>query len=222
MLSPTSSSELPFASLLVYSTRGVSEASLRSRRVAIALKKNATAPTSAHGFIALTQYFALRLAEELPRSPFPRWFDDAVLVPVPKSAPLKRGTLWTPMELATRMVALGMGRQVVPLLERHVAVPKSAFCAVGERPGPRQHCDSLRVTMPPSLGASRVVLVDDVITRGATMMGAAMRLRATLSSVEVTGFAALRAMSFDEVESMLSPCAGMISFDGDDRIERRP
>ncbi len=222
MRSPTSSSDLRFASLLVYSPRGVTEASRRSRQVTIALKQNDLVLTPRWGYVTMTRYFALRLAEELPGTTFPSWFTDATLVPIPRSSPQKTRTdLWPARELARAMVDAGIGREVAPLIERTRAVPKSAYCAPGERPSHDAHRGSFAVVGGPPLGVTRVVLVDDVVTRGATLLGAALRLRSDLPNVAIVGFAAVRTMSEGEIAAMLQPCDGGIRATSG-RIVREP
>ncbi len=211
MRSLTSSSEVAFASLLVYSPRGVTDASRRSKQVTIALKQNDRVQTRQWGSVTMAQYLAARLAQELPRAGFADWFDDAVLVPVPRSSPRRSRTdLWPAREIATEMVEVGVGRSVLCLLERAVAVPKSAYCSPGERPGPEQHQRSFALADGLPLGGGRIVLVDDVVTRGATLLGAALRLRAEGATATLSAFAAVRTMSEAEVSSMLAPCVGII------------
>jgi len=56
--------------------------------------------------------------------------EDAALVPMPKSAPLPAGALWPARLLAEALVSEGLGAFVLPLLERAVAVQRSATAAV--------------------------------------------------------------------------------------------
>ena len=203
--------ELPFAALLAYSPRGRAPVSVDSRTVVQQLKQNRVVNVAPDGTMPIARYIAQRIARELPRTPFPSWFADAVLVPVPRSSMLSQGALWPAWQLASEMHALGIGRTVAPCLARFVAVPKSAFAGPGERPTPTTHRNSMRLERPLPLNARRVVLVDDVVTRGGTLAGAAMRLAASAPTVEIAAFAAVRTLGLQpEIEKILDPCCGFI------------
>jgi orotate phosphoribosyltransferase len=58
---------------------------------------------------------------------------------------------------------------------------------------------------------ARVVLLDDVITKGRTLMAAAMRLNDAFPDIEIRAFAMLRTMGrVDHVEQLVDPCIGVI------------
>jgi len=213
---------LEFASLLVYAPRGASDISRRSREITRALKENAQLQHPTWGPLPCARYFALRLGEELGRSPFPQWFDDAILVPVPRSSPQRsQHDLWPARELALAMAAQGHGSATHTLLRRTHPVPKSAFCAPGERPGADAHRDSFVVTPALLLDTRRIVLIDDVVTRGATLIGAAWCIAQTHPHVQVVGFAAVRTISDGDVPALLDPCRGTITASGQ-RLRRHP
>ena len=133
------------------------------------------------------------------------------LVPMPRSSPSKQNTIWPSQILARALVEHGLGRDWQPLLQRHVAVKRSATAPVGERPGPEDHYESFRVmlgTSPPDA----ITVVDDVVTRGATMLGAVSRLRDALGNVHVRGFAFVRTTSFEPVTANPVPVIATIRF----------
>ena len=99
---------------------------------------------------------------------------DVVLVPVPGSAP-SRDAAWAAGQLTWALSAVGLAGTVWPGLERRFAVRKSATAVTGERPTVREHFESLCVARLPA-SPPRIVLVDDVITKGRTLLAAAMRL----------------------------------------------
>lgn len=196
-------SEIPFASLLAYAPQGSSELSKKSQRVRQAIKR---------GDPTVLERVVQRLTESR-ESWVAEYFDpEAVLVPVPGSSPRKDpGSLWVPLDLCNALVAHGLASRVEPLLVRRFAVPKSAFSAPEERPKPSLHFESFAVAtsmFPPR----RVTLVDDVVTRGATLLAATSRIREVFPQCEVRSFAVLRTLSKQEVDAILDPRCGTIAY----------
>lgn len=158
-----------------------------------------------------------------------------VLVPVPRSAPGQHAD-WVGERLAWCLRQLGLASEVWPVLRRRHAVRKSAFASAGERPSVLEHFDSLAVEpsccrdapapsriMRGSHGAElRLTLVDDVITRGRTLLAAAGRLREAFPEAQVRAFALLRTLAPEEsLRRILDPCEGEVRWlSGDAR--RRP
>jgi adenine/guanine phosphoribosyltransferase-like PRPP-binding protein len=80
----------------------------------------------------------------------------------------------------------------------------------------QQHYESL-VAMLPVLQMHRVVLVDDVITKGRTILAAAARLHSVLPAAEVRAFALIRTVGFAQrIERLEEPCHGVIRWAGGD------
>lgn len=163
-------------------------------------------------------FAARRLREEMPRHVVlqPCFAGTIVLVPVPRSAPLVQGGLWPAMQLCRALQREGVGMDIVAMLERHSAVPKSATAAFGQRPGPQQHYDSLAIAPTPPLPAPQhhIVIVDDVVTRGATLLASYARISEICPEVMISCFALIRTMSGVEVNTILSPATGKISYFG--------
>lgn len=148
---------------------------------------------------------------------FPGFFGpDVMLIPVPGSAPLVKGALWVPDRLAAALVGEGLGQLVWCGLKRVFAVRKSATAPAGERPTVQDHYDSFAVEsslVPPK----RIVLVDDVITKGRTLLAAATRVQEAFPDAEVRAFALLRTMGLvPDVAQLLEPCIGEIHWTGSD------
>ena len=96
------------------------------------------------------------------------------------------------------------------------AVPKSAFAASGTRPKPVDHYESIRAAKLVTDRRS-LCLVDDVITKGATLLAAATRLQETYSEAKVTAFALVRALGFvDDIDQIVEPAIGTITLRGDE------
>lgn len=68
-------------------------------------------------------------------------------------------------------------------------------------------------------GPAEIILVDDVVTKGATFAGAAARLMEIYPGVPIRGFAISRATSdFDKIQD---PLAGEIEIEADGSKSRR-
>lgn len=105
---------------------------------------------------------------------------------------------------------------MLPCLERVKAVPKSAFAAAGARPKPMEHYDSIQVTKMVTDRES-LCLVDDVITKGATLLAAASRLQETYPTAKITAFAVVRTLGFvDDIQRIVEPALGTITLRSDE------
>ena len=137
---------------------------------------------------------------------------DVTLVPVPRSAPRRtEDTLWPGLRLAKALHEHGLGRDVQELLVRTFAVPKTHGASGSERPTVSTLSRSLGWRGDLGSDLERVVLVDDVVTRGTTFLSACDVIRGVQPGLEVKGFAAIRTMSFEVVEKPLDPVRGTIT-----------
>jgi hypothetical protein len=187
----------------------------KSRRVTYALKNDGVAETIA-GIQRVMPYAARRLYSALSwSSPIQTCFvANAILVPMPRSTPLVAGALWPTKRLCEEMMGAGLASECRTLLDRAYAITKSAWAGSGQRPDAQQHYDSLAVRAVDliSLVGRRVIIVDDVITRGATMVGAFQRLREVCPpSTDIRCFALIRSMGSDEITEIINPIAGSIT-----------
>jgi len=174
-------SELEATSLLVYPRAGTDYADRIRRYVRYGVKQGRRQALERMG----------ELLDELVENEIlsGAFADSCVLVPIPGHAPLVKGGLWVARELCDVLREKGYGTGVVEALERTAAVPRSSVISTGEdRPSPERHAESLDAHHALELG-SRVMLVDDVVTRGATFLGAARRLRKIIPAAEISGFA---------------------------------
>ncbi len=163
---------------------------------------------------------------------------DVVLVPVPGSRP--GGVPWVGERLARCLQDLGLACAVWPCLRRCYPVRKSAFAAAGQRPSVREHYASFAVERWPASpdrlagtrrmscadGAShdlralrlrgagsahRLVLIDDVVTRGRTLLAAAARLREAFPQCEIRAFALMRTLGRGQLPwRNPDPCEGQV------------
>lgn len=197
-----------FASCYVYSPAGDSAICARSRLLRALLKDG-----DAHFMIK----YAVRVRQQmLPASVLAGFFlSGDVLVPVPRSAP-KAGGTWPAAELARALVQAGVGSTMWPGLQRLFAVKKSATSAKGSRPSVARHYESFRLE-PLELRPASIVLVDDVITKGRTLLAAAARINEALPGAQVRAFALLRTLGMiSDLHRLLEPCRGQVRWMGGD------
>jgi hypothetical protein len=164
-----------------------------------------------------------RLLEHVTRGDVltPLFGADVTLIPMPRSAPLVAGALWPAHKICESLVARGIAMQVVPALERATAVPKSARAAPGERPIVAKHYESLLAHARVDV-TNRIVLVDDVVTKGATAIAAASRLEEAYPDAEIALFSAIRTRGLViEIDHILDPATGFIRI-VDDEPRREP
>jgi predicted amidophosphoribosyltransferase len=150
---------------------------------------------------------------------------DVTLVPVPRSAPqpIRGGgpVLWVPRRICEALVAAGLGAAVVPCVERVTAVQKSATAGRGARPNIAQHIESMRVQL--ASAGDRITLVDDVVTRGATLFGAASLVAGTFPSADVRAFSLIRTLGLQaDVDRVIDPAVGTITRNRWGEAERVP
>jgi hypothetical protein len=61
------------------------------------------------------------------------------------------------------------------------------------------------------------VLIDDVITKGRTLLAAAARLRSELPLADIRGFALIRTAGFvHQIKCLEEPCHGVVRWAGGD------
>lgn len=208
-------SELDFGSLLSYSPRGNSDIQCRSRTVTMAVK-NDQFVTSGSKQILMSDFIAERLVSDMANLPFVNYFNvRPILVPVPNSSFNKSGTLWVPQRLANALFRKGLGMKVEECLKRITPLPKSATSLAANRPKAAAHFYSLaveRILHEPT----EILLIDDVVTRGATLLGAANRLLEAYPNAHVRAFAVIRTISSPEdFSNIYDPRTGTITLRGD-------
>lgn len=203
-----------FCSCYVYSPRGTGYASEASRMLCMRLK--AGDPKCLPAYAGQVRELAMR------HEPLAGLFGrEVMLVPVPGSAPSSAG-VWAAERLAMALHGVGLGKSVWPGVQRRFGVRKSATALNADRPTVRQHHESFVVSpLPTAAGLSTppspIVLVDDVITRGRTILAAAARLHEAFPNADIRAFALVRTMGFlPNVTHSLEPCYGIVRWAGGD------
>jgi phosphoribosylpyrophosphate synthetase len=220
-------SQLQYGAFLSYCPRGDSREIRHSKNVMLALKNDKFVGTPP---ILISQYVAQtiqrkRTTLKFPGTalPFDSFFQpDTILVPTPRSSRMRPDTLWVPHRIATALVRVGLGKEVVPYLKRVEPVRKAHLSASEDRPRAAEHYESMMVqsglTEP-----DEIVLVDDIVTRGATLLGAANRLASAFPKTRIRAFAVMRTISNpDEFKGLNDPCVGTITLQPSGGTLRRP
>jgi hypothetical protein len=217
-------SRIGFAALLAYAPRGNSVTSKNSRVVTYAIKQDGTFKAGAASYLNAIDYTTKRLSEVMPKHPFlADYFNLSVtLVPCPRSSLTKPGSLWPANRICQSIFGRGLAANVLPCLYRTKAVQRSATAAPGQRPAPDEHHESVEVKTQALLNLpTSITLVDDVITRGSSLLAFYKRAEEAFPGIPIRCFAVVRTMSFGEVTSILDPVAGTISYNGTS-VSRHP
>ena len=206
-------SRLEFGSYFSYTPRGESDIAKRSKNTMILLKSEQTIGNPPR---FMSQFVAERMRESINQKPFRNFFNPNVsLVPVPKTSLMKADTLWVPEKIAEALSRQRLG-VCYPCLKRIKPIPKAAYSEPSERPKAIDHynsiiCQSL-IPIP-----HEIVLIDDIVTRGSTLLGCASKLREFFPDIPIRAFAVFRTISdsslFKEIEDS---CVGEITLRGND------
>ncbi len=203
--------DIRFASCYVYSPAGAGVASERSRLLRSLLKEG-----DAH----FMDRYVDRVRQQVAEPSLAGFFcSSTVLVPIPGCSPRVRGGRAIADMLASALFSEGLGHSVWRGLHRVSPVRKSATAAPGSRPTVAEHYHSFLIE--PLLeewpGPRRIVLVDDVVTKGRTLLAAAARMRDAFPDVDIRAFALVRTMGLvSGVARLLDPCVGEIRWEGGD------
>lgn len=215
-------SELEFGSFLTYSPHGNSELELRSKTVMSDLK-NDKYITLNEKQILMSNYLAEGIKKRLDTLPFAEYFEvNPILIPTPRSSLSKSNTLWAPHRLASALIKEGLGRNVKSCLLREKPVDKSSMSLPENRPKAIDHYNSMTVQKILD-EPDEILLVDDVITRGATLLGAANKIAEAFPNSKIHVFAFMRTIgNSSEFVKILDPCKGNIKLRDDGSTLRRP
>lgn len=119
-------------------------------------------------------------------------------IPVPSSQRLvesAESSQWPSLVIAEQLKVAGMTSRVEPYLQRTRTVRRSRSLRTEDRVTVAEHFDSLSFTGHPSLmdaAVQKILLVDDVLTKGTTLAACYRRVREGFPDAEVIGFAIAR------------------------------
>lgn len=211
--------EMEYASYLSYTPRPQSEEQRSSKDVTLMLKNNGIWRGT---LLSTSEHIIWQMAKKMDGLPFCDFFrNKPVLVPMPSSSLKKHDSLWVQRCVSLALVRNGLGSRVVECLKRIHAVPKSSYSLPEKRPKAMHHYDSLGVETIHE--ADEMLVIDDVITRGANMMGAVNRLAAVFPRAKIRGFAVMRTVSrSEEFKAIEDPRIGRVRLAANGETFRRP
>ncbi len=162
----------------------------------------------------MSQLIAQRMQQLVPGSALEAYLDaEAVVVPMPRAGLMEAGALWPGLRIAEALVAQGFGSRVAPCVTRATPVHRSSTAPGSRRLWPDQHYNSMSVEQTLGEAPRSIVLVDDVVTRGATLLGAAGRLAEAFPEANLRGFAVVRTIKQEEsLERIIDPRVGRIEW----------
>jgi predicted amidophosphoribosyltransferase len=168
--------------------------------------------------IPISEWIGNYIANELAKMPFTDFFaSKPVLVPTPSSSLKDPGALWVPLRLANAMVRGGLGKMMLSCLQRIQPLPKSATSLAENRPKAVDHYRTIGIQKIFAEEPEEILLIDDVVTRGATLLGAANKLADVFPNAKIRAFAVMRTISVpEEFKAIISPCKGTIQLFGVD------
>jgi predicted amidophosphoribosyltransferase len=202
-------SAIEFASCYVYSPAGEGKICERSRLLRELLKE---------GNARFMRNYAARVHEQMLDSPLVAGFLTTadLLVPVPGCAPRSNRGRFVAARLAEALLRQGLGRDTWDGLKRIRPVHKSATASSCTRPSVALHYQSFSIEALPHAPDS-LVLVDDVVTKGRTLLAAAVRLHEAFPGASIRAFALVRTMGLiPDVPRLLEPCRGVIRWTAGD------
>ncbi|MDE1854313.1 MAG: phosphoribosyltransferase [Thaumarchaeota archaeon] len=154
--------ELAYGALWSYSPWGTSPTERRSRDYRYYLKNEQTVKYGDKEMF-MSEVVGQAILESKATLPFMGLFgDNPVLVPVTRSSLFQPNSLWVGLKVATAMRKVGLGTSVSTSLVR--------TRAVGTKASAEEHYDSQRVEQKLLTDPENILLVDDIVTRGATMI----------------------------------------------------
>ena len=107
---------------------------------------------------------------------------------------------------------------MLALVIRSRALPKAAYSRPGDRSKASDHCDSVQVAKV-LIAPSAILLVDGLITRGATQLGIGARVLEAYPGISVLGAAAMRAISSPaEFVNFVDPHRGQVALRGEQTL----
>jgi predicted amidophosphoribosyltransferase len=152
------------------------------------------------------------LKENINSSILKDFFDeDSVLVPIPRSKPqFSASTIYPSQIICQELVNLSLGKTVKEAVKRVEPIIPTHFRNKGERPKIKEHIETSEIHEELTIFESKIILVDDVITKGTTFLAYASMLKERYPLIEIKAFALTRTRGFGDIEQLIEPFIGEI------------
>jgi hypothetical protein len=205
-------SKLEFGSLFAYCPRNIegqnNEEIKKSKNVMLNLKRDSNLGNPPRVMSEIVSEMIKTKLDNLPLKDF--FGEDIYLVPIPKSHLIQKDTLWVPDRIARALSKQALGNYY-PCLQRFIPVKKSSYSSSVDRPKALDHFNSIKFISQLHQPIN-ILLIDDVITRGSTMLGCASVLRRQFPNVPIKGFAIIRTISNPiGFKTYDDPCIGEVT-----------
>jgi len=176
-----------YVSLLRYSPKDASELGLQCRGLVTAIKND----QALEGGTLASEAVGMILSELCQDNVGLRevFNGKAALVPIPRSTPRSKDALWPSLRIAEALKRYDLGSEVLIAVERTVNI-RSSHGAGRNRPSVAEQVETLRWCLPLTAKPSRIILVDDVITKGTTAWACRQVIQEQVPTAEVVVFAA--------------------------------
>lgn len=138
----------------------------------------------------------------------------ASLVPIPRSAPRSPDAMWPSLRIAKAMVDHGLGAEVLVAVERFQRI-RPSHTSGQNRPSVDEHIATLRHCLSLHARPNKIILVDDVITKGVTAWACKTVIQEVLPDAEIVTFAAVSTEHPDA--TLIGPVAIRDAFIRDNR-----
>lgn len=206
-------STIEFGSFLSYAPWGTLDIHLRSKTMRTKLKNDEPLSNK----MLMSDYIADEIRKNLKSLPFANYFNvNPILIPVPSSSLLKKDSLWVPQRIARALVRRSLGKDVAECVKLMKPIRKSSKSSPENRPKASEHYESVEVERILSK-PDEILLVDDIVTRGATLLGIANKLTDVFPNAHIRCFAAMRTISNpSEFVKINDPRTGTITLIGNE------
>lgn len=222
---PPAFSDVEFAAFLVYPSAGGatrSESERKAKNLIINMKQLRVSPRLDPPHVL--DFIFSRFEKAATAPPFQQFFDNPgmAVIAAPSSSLTRPNSVACPPAIAQCFLLAGMASRVLPAVHRMKPVPKAAYSVASERPTLLTHYESMglpKVVLvdPPT----DILVVDDVVTSGATLLAAVTLTREAYPAARVRAFGMART---DRVPAgqLSEPIVGVIEVGADGRTRRRP